>query len=99
MEPLIGDPLAAYKHGAGSMSCSVVTFPTPQEVVPEYSCALERESLSYNTLRYWAQGSDAEYHRAPSEQKHSHSPVFRGTGLWDSSVEKFPKKLLPSMVG
>ena len=39
MEPLIGDPLAAYKHGAGSMSCSVVTFPIPQEVVPEYSCA------------------------------------------------------------
>jgi len=52
-----------------------------------------------HTLRYWAQGSDAEYHRAPSEQKHSLSPVFRGTGLWDSSVEKFPKKLLPFMVG
>ena len=46
MEPLIGDPLAAYKHGAGSMSCSVVTFPIPQEVVPEYSCALLRPNCS-----------------------------------------------------
>ena len=39
-------PLAAYKHGAGSMSCSVVTFPIPQEVVPEYSCALLRPNCS-----------------------------------------------------
>lgn len=46
VEPLIGDPLAAYKHGASSMSCSVVTFPIPQEVVPEYSCALFRPNCS-----------------------------------------------------
>ena len=46
MEPLIGDPLATHKHGAGSMSCSEVTLSTPQEVVPEYSCALLRPNCS-----------------------------------------------------
>ena len=80
------------------MSRSVVTFPTPQEVVPEYSRALEREGLSYNTLRYWTQGSDPEYQRALPKQKHPHLPMSRGTGLWDSSVEKLPKKHLPFTV-
>lgn len=41
-------PLAAHQHRASSVSRSVVTFPTPQEVVPEYCCALEKET-AYQT--------------------------------------------------
>lgn len=46
MEPLIGDPLAAHKHGTGGVSRTIVPFPTPQEVVPEYGCTLLRPNGS-----------------------------------------------------
>lgn len=62
------------------MPRSVVTFPAPQEVVPEYGGALEREGLSDCALGYVAQGSDPEYHRALYGQKHPPLPMYGAQG-------------------
>lgn len=81
------------------MSCSVVTFSTPQEVVPEYCCALGKEMACQTTsLETGLENLTPSTTKPLPEQKRPHFPVYRGRGLWDSSDKEVPQKA-PTLQG
>lgn len=90
-------PLAAHEHGAGSMSCSVVTFPTPQEIVPEYSCALGKSnSLSDSPLDTGLQDLTPGSTQPLLSRNTLRFPCMGGQGSACPGREEFPREQLPS---